>query len=220
MTGKSKIPRRATHVRAVLRRLAEYEVEAIDRFRAHVHEAAVAQQQSITRRAGDLPEELQEYLADELHELEGITDLADELAIVALYRVVELRTASILTHKFGPEVKKAASRIDGVRTLLRKEGIDLDGTQHYRAINELRLLNNAVKHASRVSDELARQYPRWKKGNKLSELERSYDRLKKHVPAYLFRLSERVKLRFQPPRPQRDLDSFRTKSAGSKPIAS
>jgi len=61
----------------------------------------------------------------------------------------------------------------------------IDITPHYRAVNELRLLNNAVKHAGRVTAELAREYPRWKQGRKLTGVGAAYERLRRPVPSYI-----------------------------------
>src|SRR5258708_38385780 len=82
---------------------------------------------SIERRADDLPAEVQEFLADDLHELDAISDLADQLAIVALYRAVEINTGRIMAHKFGPAALRNASSIRALRTfLMQQQGINIE----------------------------------------------------------------------------------------------
>ena len=103
LISKSKI-----RVRYVFRRFAENEVATIDRFREHVHDAAAAQQRLLESRADDLSEEALEFLAEDLRELDSISDLADQLAIVALYRVAEVNTGRILAHRFGPTASAKA----------------------------------------------------------------------------------------------------------------
>ena len=179
-----------------MRHFAEIEVEMIDRFRAHVSDAAAAQRRSIHQRADELPEEIQEFLADDIYELDKISDLADQLAIVALHRVVELSTQRILMHKFGAAAGRKASYIDALRKFLKGHDIDIERIPHYRAMNELRLLNNAIKHAGHVNPQLAAEYSRWTLGEELTQLGSAYDRLKRHVPSYVFRFAESVKLRF------------------------
>jgi hypothetical protein len=181
-------------VRALFRRLAEHEVNTIDHFRAHVRDAAAAQRRSIQRRADKLPTEVQEFLADDLNELDAILGLADQLAIVALHRVVEMNTGRILAHKFGTATR-TASYSGRLRKFLAQHGINIELIPHYRAINELRLLNNAIKHAGYVTAELAHEYPRWKQDGELIGLDAAYIRLKGHVPSYIFRFAERLKLR-------------------------
>jgi hypothetical protein len=198
MARKRRISRPKIRVRSFLRRLAEMEAEAIDHFRAHVRDAAAVQRRSIKRRAEDLPAEVQEFLADDLHELDAISDLADQLAIVALYRVVEINTGRILAHQFGPAARRNASPIERLRRFLtQQQGIDIMRIPHYRAVNELRLLNNAIKHAAHVTAQLANEYPRWNEGQDLAGLGTAYERLKGRVPSYVFRLAERAKLRFR-----------------------
>ncbi len=125
---------------------------------------------------------LEGFFTDELRELDTISQLADELSVVALYRVVELNTARILVYEFGPMVKKKASRVDGVKDLLLKNiGLKLETVPHYRAVNELRLLNNAIKHEGKVTRNLSK----------------GYKRLRPKVPTYILRLAERMKLKYK-----------------------
>jgi hypothetical protein len=181
--------------RALFRKVAAYEVDTIDRFRAHVRDAAAAQQHSIQRRAEKLPAEARELLAEDLNELDVISDFADELAIVALYRVVEINRGRILVRKFPAAPSRMASYIDRLRTFLKQQGVVLDHIAHHRAVEELRLLNNAIKHdAGYVSAELASKYPRWKQGAKLAGLGAAYERLKGRVPTYILRFAQRIKL--------------------------
>ena len=141
MARKDRISK--NRVLTYLRWFAESEAEAIDRFRAHVHDAAATERRSIERRANNLPSEIQEFLADDLHELDAISDLADQLSIVALYSVVEINTGRVLAHRFGPAARKNASYIKRLRKfLMQQERIDIKRVPHYRAVNELRLLND------------------------------------------------------------------------------
>jgi hypothetical protein len=80
---------------------------------------------------------------------------------------------------------------------MQQQRIDIKRIPHYRAVNELRLLNNAIKHAGRVTAELAKEYPRWKQGRNLTGVGAAYERLRRPVPSYIFRLAERLKLRFK-----------------------
>lgn len=198
LARKAKIRTSKTRVRHHIRRIAESAVEDIGRFRKHVDHGRVARQSSIEKRAEQLSPEAQEFLADELYELDMVSRLADQLSIVALYRVVELTIGRMLAHEFGKAAEAKASDIGKVRDLLKQhKGIDLASVPHYRAIDELRLLNNAIKHAGRVTKQLATSYGRWKENDDLTGLAEAYDRLHKKVAPYLFRLSERMKLRYK-----------------------
>ena len=62
-----------------------------------------------------------------------------------------------------------------------------------QSVNELRSLNNAIKHERRVNGELAK-FPRWKnkKGDELGDLESHYLRLRPFAKRYLEDLTERL----------------------------
>jgi hypothetical protein len=73
----------------------------------------------------------------------------------------------------------------------------LPSVPHFRAIDELRLLNNAIKHEGKVTKQLSQKYRRWCEGKKLEGLDQAYDRLRPKVPVYIFRLAQRLKLRYK-----------------------
>jgi len=181
--------------------MAEQDIQTIDSFRAHIEEGAVARRSAIKRLAARLSDdEAQDYLADnfadDLAELDIISALANEFAIIGLYRVVEVFRGRVLRARYGPATPNGAyiQRVRGF--LLKHYGIDFDRIPHHRAVDELRLLNNAIKHdAAIVSAELAHAFPRWKKGKRLTGLDAAYERLKNHAASYIFAFATRVKLR-------------------------
>ena len=65
---------------------------------------------ALERCAESLPPEAQEFLADEVSELDIISCLADELSIVALYRIVEINTGHMLAHEFREARGKSGIR--------------------------------------------------------------------------------------------------------------
>ncbi len=181
--------------------MAEQDIDTIDSFRAHIESGAVARRKTIERLAARFSDdEAQDYIADNfadnLAELDVISALGDEFAIVGLYRVVEVFRGRIMQARYGSASPNTAY-INRVRDfLLKHHGIDIDRIPHHRAINELRLLNNAIKHDTAiVTAELAQAFPRWKEGKRLTGLNAAYERLKKHVPAYIFAFAARVKLK-------------------------
>lgn len=184
-------------IRSYFRRLADGECDDIDRFRQHVQDGATARKRSLERRARSLPPEIQEMLAEDLWELDRISELADQLSIVGLYRVAEINTARMLGHGFGKAAMKNASSLDNLTKFLKQNHVTLASVPHFRAIDELRLLNNAVKHDGRVTGRLSQKYRSWKEGGKLEGLGKAYERLRPKVPAYIFRLAQRLKLRYK-----------------------
>lgn len=197
MAHRPKISK--TRVCHFFRRLVEYGCDDIDLFRREVHHALAKRKKALRSRAATLTKEAQgEFLIDEVHELDTVSRLADQLAIVALHRVVEINTARMLAHEFGKAATKKASYIATLTDFLKREkGVSLSSIPYYRAIDELRLLNNAIKHAGRVTKELADKYGRWREGEQLSGLDKAYDRFRPKVPVYIFRLAQRMKLRYK-----------------------
>ncbi|MGN8545426.1 hypothetical protein ACQPTN_10995 [Bradyrhizobium sp. 13971] len=188
----SKAPR----IRGYFQRMAKYESDDIDRFRDLVDQERTRQRKQVQRRAAALSASMQEFLADQAHELDTVSRLADELSIVALYRIVEINTSRMVAHEFGLAAKRDAAYLPRLKNLLfTRKGLVLDTVPHYRAINELRLLNNAIKHAGVVTDELANGYSRWHKGDELKGLDKAYMRLRPKVPIYILRLAQRMKLK-------------------------
>jgi len=184
-------------IRSHFRRLADGECDDIDRFRKHVQDGSATRKRALEKRAQALPSEIQEFLAEELWELDGISRLADQLSIVGLYRAAEVNTARMLGHAFGKAAMKNASSVDKLTQFLKRENVVLASVPHFRAIDELRLLNNAVKHDGRVTKQLSQKYRRWREGEKLEGLDNAYEKLRPKVPMYIFRLAQRLKLRYK-----------------------
>ena len=71
-------------------------------------------------------------------------------------------------------------------------GVDIKTLPGWDAVDEVRLVNNAIKHAGRVSDELAKGYPKqWAAGQPLGDLAGTYARLRPNITIYLTALARR-----------------------------
>lgn len=132
-------------------------------------------------------------LVDEFDILKEVNLLSSQLAIVALYRIVEIRTKSILKrHLKNSKDIKSVFLFDNLIKLLKKEfSIDLKKVDGFSKIDELRCLNNSIKHQGVVSDELS-NFHGWKFGEKIGETSDSFNSLAKVVPSYLFSLCEQI----------------------------
>jgi len=179
MARKSKFKLSKTNrIRQHVRRLAEYGVDDIQKFRELVSEASARRKNSFDKRmAAD-----DDFFADATSELDTISRLTDELSIVALYRVVEAVTAKMLIHELGSAVRADKMyQINEVKNALKtRKNLELKAVPYYSAMDELRRLNNEIKHTD---------------GRGLSGLDKKYERFSRKVPIYIFRLAERMKLR-------------------------
>ena len=106
-------------IRSYFCRLADGECDDIDRFRQHVQDGSAARKRALEKRAQNLPTEIQEFLAEDLWELDRISYLSDQLSIEGLYRVAEINTARMLGHRFGKAAMRNASRLDHLETFRR-----------------------------------------------------------------------------------------------------
>lgn len=90
----------------------------------------------------------------------------------------------LLRRRYPQEVVRACYQIDTLKTRLQRDGIDLEAVPGFSAIDEVRLINNAIKHEGKVTAVLA-NYPGWTKGQELQNLGPAFERLAPRVPEYL-----------------------------------
>jgi hypothetical protein len=118
---------------------------------------------------------LHDAISDDYDFVTEIVGLSHELAIIALYRTIELTTVRALKVAY-PDAEKETYRIDKQKEFLKKMDVDIESLTGYTAMDETRLINNAIKHAGKVSKELA-TYRTWKKDAPLADLDTAYSRL-------------------------------------------
>lgn len=162
--------------------------------------------------------------------LEEFACLSSEFAIVGLWRCVELFRTKAIGHalndptvlrslpkewrkRFGKllaihlakgshkDLKSSFALIhDDFVDVLSEWGIEEQKIHCAEPVEELRLLNNAIKHQRQVTDSLA-EISWWedKEGEELGNLERHYRRLQPLAERYLEDLANRLRTKFPPP---------------------
>ena len=132
-------------------------------------------------------------LIDDFDILKEVNLLSSQLAIVALYRIVEIRTKSILKrHLNNSKDINSVFQFKNLIKLLKKEfGIELKNVNGFSTIDELRCLNNSIKHQGVVSIELSK-FHGWKLNEKIGDTTVRYNSFSKVVPSYLFSLCEQI----------------------------
>ncbi|MCF8210071.1 MAG: hypothetical protein K9K38_11810 [Rhodoferax sp.] len=93
---------------------------------------------------------------DAIEAVESVATLHTELAIIALWRCVELCRKRVVEHTLGVDEARKAFRQKDFQKMIEQIGIDETSLVASRSINELRCINNAIKHDGYVSRELAR----------------------------------------------------------------
>lgn len=169
-----------------------FDTEELDEFRALVAATLSRQQKSLARDEASLPqaqpdedfdvEAYRSHLEDRWHFTNDVQSLADELAIVALYNQVELHTKRVVKKNFPNIDPTKLSYINQARAVLP---FTIDHLAGFVAFDELRLLNNSVKHDGKVSKQLSREFPFWVEGENLSGLGASYERIHPLVTQYV-----------------------------------
>jgi hypothetical protein len=117
-----------------------------------------------------------------------------EFGIVGLYRCVEMFRKRIIGFTNGHEAS-SVFKYDTYKKYLSSLGIQEEHIRCSRSVNELRCLNNAIKHnESAVSSDLT-QFRKWKnkEGEALGNLSRDYRRLRPLVDSYLQDFSLRMR---------------------------
>lgn len=186
-----------------LRLLAECSYETIDRMIANLESYAKAEHADIEKQVKALASEIDDADADadanadelawekfQLEEehsfLKESLSLAHELSIVALYKKIEISTKRAVTTAFPEVSAHSLFKIKDMKNALARKGIDIEKLPNFKAFDELRCINNDVKHSGQVGSELA--VYGWKHGKNLSDLDDAYKRLAPLASKYVSEL--------------------------------
>ncbi len=117
--------------------------------------------------------------------------LAHELSIVALYKEIETK-ASLLFKKNMTSKYPKKFYLDK-KNIKANFKIDLEDIPEYDSFNELRLINNSIKHYGYVNNDLSINFKRWgNEGDELNDLKEAYERLKPEVITFFNKLFDLV----------------------------
>ena len=173
----------------LLLRIAKYEINAIDDFFEGAKKARRSEQkdlEQIAASSGDnVPDD--DRWVDDVAQLKEFSWLYSEFAIIGLWRCIELYEASAKRYIRRHEQSAMRAALD---IIIRDKEKKIRCAQ---SVDELRCLNNAIKHERQVGDELAK-LPRWKnkKDDELGDLKDHYLRLRPLAGRYLEDLTKRL----------------------------
>lgn len=173
--------------------------EEIDEFLEHLSASVGRRLQRLGEEYKTLSEDQFEYpndihpyrdhLTEQMMSSQAAKELGDELSIVALYKKVEAQTGRVIKRR----VPAAASKKLAYFTQLCEAlPFDIKTVNGFVSFNELRLLNNSIKHGGVVSQELADSFPSWAAGAEPKELGSAFSRLLPGVKSYVSDLVEKV----------------------------
>jgi len=98
--------------------------------------------------------------ADVIEAVNAVASLHTELVLIALWRCVELCRKRIVGHTLGLKDAKKSFRHKDFQESMARIAIDETCLVASQSIDELRCINNAIKHDGYVGEELAR-FPNW-----------------------------------------------------------
>ena len=174
------------------------EMDDIDEFQYHLNKAVDKKLESLESTyknvsVGDVedPRDLEGYkshLEDIMMTTNSSKLLGYELSIIALYKKVEIKTKKIVK-RMVPNVKEDKLSYFGYLcdTLPFIKSLD-----NFEAFNELRMLNNAIKHGGVVSSELVKNFPSLSEGDDLQDLDKSYEILLPQIKKYMSELVDEI----------------------------
>ena len=176
--------------------IAQREMDTIEDFFDRAKKAWRAGQQAleqIAARSGEnVPDD--DRWVDDVAQLKEFAWLYAEFAIIGLWRCIELYRKSAMRFALSRGAARRAYEHEKFKKDLLRLKIKETKIRCAQSVNELRCLNNAIKHERRVKGKLA-DFPRWKnkKGDELGDLESHYLRLRPFAERYLEDLTERLK---------------------------
>jgi hypothetical protein len=168
----------------VFGRLAKYDLDTVDRF----IEWSDKQRRTRQRYLQRLPSHQgpNDQFVDDVEEVDAFTYLYAEAAIVMLWRSVEMFRKRTVANALGASQAQRTFQHRKFLEALSRLGISESALRCAASIDELRCINNAVKHEGRVETELAK-YSLWRKrhGDELGDLRPHYHRLRPLAERYI-----------------------------------
>lgn len=182
---KSIMPSNSISFIPLLYRLAIYELGDVDELIDWTESAKIKRQLSGEYQIGVDDRSVMELTES----IEAVEKLHSDLVIIALWRCVELCRKRVIEHTLGSILAKSAYINKSFIKSLEKISIIESDLVAYQSINELRCLNNSIKHNGTVGKELA-YFPRWQahEGEELPILTHLYKDFRSDVELYVLDL--------------------------------
>jgi hypothetical protein len=143
--------------------------------------------------------ELESNFCDDLYFYEQMEELSYEMTIIAFYKTIEITIKNMLkcSEIFTEEEVKEFYKAKIMKCKIDKNICKIEELDGYAAYNELRLINNCIKHSGIITEELSSNYHIWKVGEKLKNLDEVYLRLKEDVYKYINSLKNEILKKIQ-----------------------
>lgn len=179
----------------IFKSVAQIEIDLIDQYwnvlKTGYLDKAENKKERLTENYAQDDEELKQVIYEELHQLDEVFSYGELLLILGLYRVVELTSKNIFKRYTSISNDRKLTNIGNQKRIFKKKtSKSLKKIPTYEYIDELRQLNNCIKHSGKVDQNLSNNFPRWTEGDKIKNVQETYQRLKPKVPEYLYNISK------------------------------
>lgn len=133
-------------------------------------------------------------LGDDHYENNLIRELSSEMVIVGLYKTVEIVIKLMLKYSelFTDREQRNIYRIAELKKEVKKKVVDIETLDGFSSYDELRCINNTIKHNDNTVQIDLAHFNNWTKGDKLSKLWNHYNKLKPGVRKFVYKLSEKL----------------------------
>ena len=172
-----------------------------------IYYSAISSQSSLEKKLNKRVEEIEsnislsdddkhfemEYLNDKYYGSRLIKELSEEMVIIALFKTVEIAIKKMLERSelFTDDELRQFFRVKELLSQVKNKIVDLKTLQGFTSYDELRCINNSIKHEGVVGKELA-AFSSWTLGKKISDLWNHYERLKPGVRRFIYNLSDNI----------------------------
>jgi len=144
-------------------------------------------------------EQLEDHYYSEISIKDSMLLLLAEYLIIGLYKITEQTARRILQPYYGEKkVNDMFKNFDELPKTLKKDGINLINLDNFTEINELRMLNNAIKHQGEVTDELINNFSgynknqSWEIEGSINNISSKFDTINDKPSKFLENLAEEV----------------------------
>lgn len=132
------------------------------------------------------------YYNDE-YSIEEYNSYLCEIYIIALYKKTEINLKSIAVLIWSAD-KEKLFLFNQLKSVYKKNGIDLESIRSFNKLDELRLINNCIKHSGFIDEKLHQNNSKWKEKKKIKISEKEIQRLEKHLSIFYKDLIKRIHL--------------------------
>lgn len=122
-------------------------------------------------------------------------DTLFEMKIINLFRSVELNIKSLIRYAYPNVEVKSFYRWDMMQSFFKSKNIDLTSIVHYDECNELRNLNNCIKHSRKITKRVQeiQEFKGTTQSIEFEQLEKFYKRIISKIPLFVQALKEEIK---------------------------